>query len=333
MSDLFIPSKMLNHDIYFEKEYASLYLKEGQSLFTYRYEEGQYFLSNLAIKSPINNVCSKVVDQEIYDLETPYGYGGILTNSNDIRFLERAFMRYYERCSEEHIVCEFFRFHPFMKLPHLLKEKLDLYTLDRQVVAIKLDQEREVRWGQYSSNTRNILRKCYKTLSVSFSKNYDNFISLYYDTMKKNDASEFYYFDRTYFDKLFELEKVFLVDVKFEDRIISSGTFFRSGTLAHYHLSANSPEFYKLNGNYILLDFFAQNSAENGSSYLFLGGGRTAEPKDSLLKFKMRFSQKTLDFHLGGLVYDLETYKELNDIWQNLNPLKSPKYFQKYKLK
>lgn len=332
MSEMFIPSDLLKQDIYFEKEYSSLYLKEGQTLFSFRYEDGSSYLYNLAIKSPINNIGSRIIEQDIFDLETPYGYGGFLTNSNDTGFLERAMEQYIARCSEENIVCEFFRFHPFMKLPSKLKDNLEMYTLDRQVVAIKLEQEREVRWRQYSSNARNILRKCYKSLDVSFSKNYDQFISLYYDTMKKNKASEFYYFDRNYFDKLFELENVFLVDVKFDNQIISSGTFFRSGELAHYHLSANAPEFYKLNGNYILLDYFAQNSAENGCSYLFLGGGRTTSPEDSLLKFKMRFNQDTLDFYLGGIVYNLKTYQELNHIWHKLNPMETPKYFQKYRL-
>jgi len=54
-------------DIYYSDEYISLYLKEGEELFTFKYEEGNKFFINKTIKRSIRKIGNIVVNHGFYD--------------------------------------------------------------------------------------------------------------------------------------------------------------------------------------------------------------------------------------------------------------------------
>ena len=318
-------------DIYFDKDYTELYKKDGDSVHTFLYEEGELFFKNTFIKSKIDKVKTVSLSEEHYDASTQYGYGGIQCNSKDEVFLKNAFTAFAEYCKQEKIIANFYRFHPFLDAGHL-KNHIPFFIENSKVVYIDLTLSKEERWKTYSSSTRNILRKCEKNLSFEKMEDIDLFMDLYYKTMKKNEASDFYYFDKDYFQKMMAMNDVNLFAVKYEEKVISSGFFFFSGDYAHYHLSSNDPEFYKMNGNYALLENVAAAGKAQGCKYFLLGGGRTAAEDDSLLKFKMKFTKNTLPFYIGGEVYNKEKYDELNQLWIKENGGINKSYFLKYRL-
>ncbi len=51
----------------------------------------------------------RVESGRLFDLATPYGYGGWLVEGQDVEGLFRAYKRW---CAKAGIVCEFVRFHP-----------------------------------------------------------------------------------------------------------------------------------------------------------------------------------------------------------------------------
>jgi hypothetical protein len=321
----------LANDIYYQDAYAALYADSGSEVFDFVYEQGENRIIFRAIKRRIMNVAGIAIDEELYDLETPYGYGGPITNCYDDTFLTAAFLAYRVECEKQHIVCEFIRFHPFNQmLEH--SNYFDFFCQERQVVIVDLTLDQEARWSKYSKTTRNILRKANKKLSRSCSPDdLDTFLNLYQQTMDKNQAADFYYFDRPYFTQLANIDGVELLSVKLDDEIVSMGFFMQTGELAHYHLSANNSDLLKENGNYALLDFAFERAQQNGCKLMMLGGGRTSAEDDSLFKFKTKFSDQVKPFFIAGIDFLPEKRAWLNQIWLQQHSNDSRKMFQLYR--
>lgn len=323
--------KCLN-DIYYSKEYGELYLSSGAELVRFDYKENDLFFTNVLLKKPINRIGDKVINENWFDAETPYGYGGYCTNISDPKILNSVLIEYREFCEKQGIINEFVRFNPFLENIDIFENYLDFKSSGGNVVYIDTTMNEEERWKSYHTGTRNILRKCALNLKIVENENLDAFQKLYESTMDKNKASEFYYFDRNYFEKLLNTEGVRLFEVSYEDNIISMGFFMFSENFAHYHLSANDYAFAKYNGNYLMLEHIAKIAHERGIQKFLLGGGRTADAGDGLLRFKKKFSKKELPFYIGGKIYNKEVHDLCRNIWQEQNLENQVNYFQKYRI-
>ena len=321
----------LSSDIYYQRAYSALY-EDNCEYFEFLYEEGLHFVKFSALKHRIIDVSGIKLEEELYDLETPYGYGGPLTNSIDKSFLQRAFEAYKKYCQQQKIVCEFIRFHPFNSMAKN-SSLFDMHFAERQVVIVDLDKTTEERRKLYSKTTRNIVKKAEKNLAIEVDKtSLPEFMALYYQTMTKNTANDFFYFKEDYFKQLQNLDGVSLLATKKNDEFASVGFFMCGKELAHYHLSANNNELAKDNGNYLLLDAAFEHAKSYGCRYMMLGGGRTSSPDDSLFKFKAKFSPLILPFYIAGLDFLPEKRMQLNQLWIKQNPDSLvPKLFQLYR--
>lgn len=317
-------------DIYYKREYISLYLKDNEEIFDFRYEEDKFIFYTICIKREISKIGNISCDEKYYDLETVYGYGGAYCNTDDSLFLHKAFESYEQYCIDANIIAEFTRFHPFNKTHEDMKEYYDFIACDRDIVYVGTLLNDGERWNTYSSNTRNILRKCVKELELHQSVNIDSFVEIYETTMKKNNAEEFYYFDKSYFQKLLALDDVKLYDVVYDGKVIASSFFMFSEDFGHYHLSANDENYKKLNANYFILDCLFSIAHKNKKSVFCLGGGRTNAKDDSLLTFKKKFSPLISKFYIAGKIYNKDVYNRYIGIWESQTD-KNIKYFLKYR--
>lgn len=322
----------LLEDIYYSKEYVSLYLKKDEAIFEFKYQENEHIFYNIAIKRPIKKIGNVDINDGYFDLETAYGYGGFYTNSENIKFISRAIKKYVKKCIDEKIIAEFIRFHPFNDFPEKYSDFFDISIYDRDIVLVDLNLSKDERWNSYSSNVRNILRKCEKELTFTKSSNIDMFIELYKKTMNRNNAKDFYYFTKNYFKKLLSNKNVELYEVQKDSRVISSAIFMFGSNFCHYHLSANDYEMKKYNGNYFLLDRMFDVAKRRGKKYFILGGGRSNLKDDSLFKFKQKFSKLTRPFYIAGKIYNKDIYKKYIHIWEEQSQKKDIKYFLKYRL-
>ncbi|WP_405469649.1 peptidoglycan bridge formation glycyltransferase FemA/FemB family protein [Morganella morganii] len=305
----------LSSDIYFSKEYSWLYADKSK-YFEYEFTKGSEFVKFTSIKRRINKIGDISINTELYDLETPYGYGGPITNSCNKDFINDAFINYRKHCKSERIVSEFIRFHPFNTITKY-NTLFDMLHQERTVVIVDLTIPSEDRRKLYSKTTRNIIKKSKSLLEINHRvNNIDDFICLYKKTMDKNIADKFYYFSEDYFLKLQSIKNIELLEIKYQEEPISMGFFMYGPELSHYHLSANNSQYQKENGNYLLLDSAFESAKEKGCKYMLLGGGRTSSPNDSLLAFKSKFSPLTLPFYIGGLDYLPDEKKNLNEIWE-----------------
>jgi hypothetical protein len=318
----------LVNDIYYDNDYISLYLKDDEELFNFEYRENDNLFINKTIKRPIKKIGNIEVNDDFYDLETAYGYGGFYTNCDDKLFVQNAMTEYEKKCKNERIIAEFIRFHPFNKFPILNADVLDFNIYDRDVVVKDLSTD---IFASYTAKIRNGVKRADEKIIFRESENIDKFIELYNETMLKNDAGDFYFFEEDYYKNLINLENVKLYEIIFENEIIAMGFFMLSGNIGHYHLSANTPLSYKLNSNYALLHNIFEISKELGIQYFMLGGGTTSNEDDPLLKFKKKFSKDTKPFYISGKIYNKELYNKYNNLWKEQSK-EDIKYFLKYRL-
>ena len=234
-----------------------------------------------------------------------------------IKEFEYEFEKY---CKENRIVSEFIRFHPIVGNANDFK---DMYHVSyiRNTVGTNLADFVDPFQSEFSKSCRKNIRRALKAgVSYRITKNpsnLDNFKKIYYSTMDRNKADDFYYFDDDYFQQCLKLlrEHLLLVEAVYEDQIIAAGLYFVYDKTIHIHLSGTLSEFLHLSPAYILRYAVTDWGKENGYQLIHHGGGRSNSPNDNLYLFKKRFGQNTeFKFHIGKKVWNEEIYKELCNI-------------------
>jgi UDP-N-acetylbacillosamine alanyltransferase len=319
------------NDVYFSNSYASLYCNKDKTLFSFKYSERGNTFENLALKRPILKILNFSIEDGYFDLETPYGYGGYRLNTKNEIFIKKALFAYEEKCLDEKIISEFSRYHPLNTSHVLLSDWLNFKRHDRNVIIVDLRLTKDERWATYRSNLRNTLRRCESVLRIEETTDIDSFLSLYYETMYRNQADQYYFFDKVYFQNLIKLENVRLFNVYSGSNLVSCGIFLFSDIMASYHLSANNKDFLSMSGNYYLLDQLFDIAKSQNCKFFLLGGGRSMDESDSLYLFKKKFSNNIYPFVISGKVFNQNKFEEYNDLWKS-NTNKSINFFLKYRL-
>lgn len=318
------------HDIYFLPEYGFLNEQiEGGKVQVYDFACDYGHIRSVFIKRPVPVLLE---GEQFYDAITPYGYGGPLVMEAEDRgkLLEAYRESYISYCRENRIVDEFVRFHP------LAENALDFGNLyetifNRHTVAVDLMDDDYSR-TQFTPDCRNMIRKAAKKgVRVEIDEeclHLEDFIRLYYGTMDKNGASDYYYFEKSYFDGLRAIEgcSLILINAYVEERMISSAMFMLCGSSMHYHLSSTDRSYYSYASNNAILSSAVEYGREHGLGWLHLGGGLSSDEKDSLFKFKRSFGrmEKNLkDFYIGKAVFLPDIYSQLCLSVQNPGSMQS----------
>jgi len=138
------------------------------------------------------------------------------------------------------------------------------------------------------------------------------FAHLYRETMARNGAAAYYYFDQSDFERLHAAlpGKVHLLVTRVGDAVAAAGLFTECDGIVQAHLVGTSSTFRSLSPFKILLDDARSWARERGNSVLHLGGGRGGR-QDTLLMFKGEFSSRRHVFHVGSWVLDRDAYRGL----------------------
>lgn len=309
------------HDIYFLPAYGILneHIEGGKArTFDYTCEYGH--VRSVFICRTIPFLLN---GEQYYDAITPYGYGGpVVIETTDREKLAASYADAYRAyCRENRIVDEFVRFHP------LAENALDFNSLyetiyNRHTIAVDLTDE-EYSKTQFTPNCRNMIRKAAKKgVEIEVDETCSRmaeFVPLYFATMDKNHASDYYYFESDYYDQLQSIDgcRLILINALLEGKLIGSAMFLLCGDYMHYHLSSTDPEYYSYAANNAILARAAEYGHAHGKKWLHLGGGVSASEKDSLFNFKHNFGrmEKNLkDFYIGKAVFLPAEYSKLCEI-------------------
>lgn len=250
-------------------------------------------------------------DDRYFDLSTPYGYGGWVTEGDTTQLFKD-----YERwCLRNNIVSEFVRFHPMLGNHKNLTNHYDVIPLG-ETVAMDLTTP-EIIWENISSKNRNMIRKAIKNdvkvYNGRFPEIYKTFKTVYDSTMDKDEADPYYYFEEKFYksvlEDLPEHAQVFYA-VK-DERVIAAAIMLSCNGYMNYHLSGSLRELSHLAPGNLLLYKAALWGSMHGMRTLYLGGG-VGSGEDNLFKFKRAFYKGDLQrFYIGRKVFDPDVYQEL----------------------
>jgi lipid II:glycine glycyltransferase (peptidoglycan interpeptide bridge formation enzyme) len=311
-------------DIYYTEEYVKLYEDKNKYALCYVCLEGDFILLMPFIKENI--------DGYFFDFETPYGYGGPITNCVDTVWIQAALSEMKDFFIQEHCVAGLIRFHPLFANANFFKDTAPI-LFERQTVFVDLSVSLDDIWAvQISSKNRNTIRKAEKTGLVfiaDFKFEYiEAFVQLYNATMNKVLAEPFYYFTKEYFSEFAKnmQNNSFLGIVKKDNHILAAAIFIFNLNYGHYHLSGSDRQFSRYSPNNFLLWNAIRMLQTRGIKKFHLGGGTDAQADNSLFIFKKSFSDNRTDYYIGKMIYNEVAYKELCCDWEQKNPGKIELY-------
>ncbi len=331
--------KTESKDIYFTPEYFEIYERNGEGMAQlFLFENGNDFIYYPFLLRDLPKTAYTAEAQrkygDLYDITTPYGYGGPISNTKDevkkkqlYRQFEESFNSY---CCQNNIISEFVRFHPF------IRNEVDYQdiesTLNRHTIYVDLSVDLDEIWANYDNKNRNRLRKAmankYFSMVHRSPSELENFLNLYYKTMDKKNAFEYYYFQRDFFENQVELlgDHLELIEVMMDDKVILSCFFMHYGDFIHYHLLGSDEEYLQYSPNNSLIHYVVEWAKSKGKKVLHLGGGYAGDT-DTLYRFKKRFNKYgDLPFYIGKRIRNEEIYQELVK-----NLLVSENYFPLYR--
>ncbi|MFD2613963.1 lipid II:glycine glycyltransferase FemX [Paenibacillus gansuensis] len=315
-------SKVNGADIYFTPEYGRLAENNGEGtsrLFVYR--EGDAVVCYPFLMRSLRELGLASIRQEgreLFDIISPYGYGGPIANVEHTGETEPFFGRFAEVfeafCGENGIIAEFVRFHPLLNnyrnYPSVKPEYI------RNTVHIDLTGPGTDVLDSLTAGCRNRVRYAQKhgvTVTREQPPGLDVFLNLYYATMDKNKANAYYYFSEGYFSNMLDFlrESADLFVTRLGGHVIASTFFLRYGDYVSYHLTGSDKEYLKYAPYNLLLTEAANWYKAQGCKYLHLGGGYTGN--DELFRFKSTFNkmQPPLDFYIGRKIHCPVTYERI----------------------
>lgn len=326
-----------NYDVYYLSGYVKAFQLHGDGepqLFYF--DNGNTKAINVVMKRDIamdRHFIGKIQENEYFDLSSPYGYGGFLVDGSDIDELNEEYTNY---CRCNNIISEFVRFHP------LLKNWIGLDAIYQSVrlgETVCLDTEsRNVIWSNISGFCKNRIRKAKKSGLKAYwcrdEKIIDTFIEIYNSTMDRDNADQYYYFNKDFYLSILNDLKYqamfFYTELNGEIAAISI-FMFCNGSM-HYHFSASREEYRKLSPTNLLLYEAALWACENGFTRMHLGGG-VGSKHDSLYVFKKTFNKgQDTEFHIGKKIFNREFYKKLAEIrMQSGNYNEETSFFPEYR--
>lgn len=309
-------------DIYFKPEFLLMCSKEKSEPLMYFYEEGNNFWCYSFLKNQIDNNLIHCENDSFYDIETPYGYGGPLSNSNEPKFLKNAQHNFFEWCNTNNIVAEFVRFHPIIKNQKYYNN-LDSVELNRLTISYSF-QDRESINVNYDSKTRNMIKNFKKNnlnciVTKSFHR-YCQFVDLYKKIIADKDTSKFYLFGDKYFSLLYDVlcKNGWLICIENEsDEFIGGSIFLQGKQFSHYHLSATERTREYSGINNVILDLAINKAKESNLKSIHLGGGNSSSPNDTLFKFKEKMGNTKNEFYIGRKIYNKNIYQLIKKNWEN----------------
>lgn len=305
-------------DIYFEPKFGEINkeIEGGEPLHIVVETEDGKIESNV-IKREIP---TQIAGETYYDLITPYGYGGpvITEQADSSEKLIASYEAYMENfVQKENIVSEFIRFHPIVKNDEGFEDIYEISAI-RPVVQTKIHGD-DTFQKEFSKSTRKTVRRSLREEGVSYQvthapKNIESFKKIYYDTMDRVDASDFYFFDDEYFDALQASfnDNILLIEIFFEDQVVAAGLYFIYDGIMHAHLSGTDSEYLKYSPAYLTKFAAVEWGDAHGAKLLYSGGGTTNAKDDGLYRFKKRFSSTPdLTFKTGKKIWQPQVYQAL----------------------
>lgn len=248
---------------------------------------------------------------DFYDLRSAFEFGGFWheaekspPSAQALEKFDRAFEQY---CSDNHIVCEFIRFHPY--LPYV-SETESSYELSKQAenITIALSQTYDQIFAEYRTSKQKQIRQGQrKGLRISTSNDYDTFVKMYHENLDRLDADQFYYFPTSFFKAVCEFLEIKLIHDA-DGELCAAHCYLRDGDIFHAFLCHARQEKLNLRPNDYAYDAVISDLVDSPYRHFHFGGGAP-----SLSAYKMQFSPKTIPYVTGRKIFMPDVYRTLTN--------------------
>jgi len=324
-------------DIHYRPEYCGLFKDMGEArLFIYREGTASVIYPFLLRKVNLIPALEGRLKQDLYDITTPYGYGGPLATPAIEESVWGNFCRCFtDYCKENDIITEFVRFHPLLGNHRFLGRQLTIERVS-SVVFVDLKKSDEEIWSGYERNNRKNIKKAYREgLEVILEEkpsHFTDFISIYHHTLLRNQAGKFYFFPKIFYDCIHkELKGNFLYAHTLKcGKLISTELLLYNKTYIHSFLGGTLEEYSEYRPNNILKHEIIKWAKSKGIKYFLLGGGYCEG--DGIFRYKRSFARDgVLDFYIGKKIYNHEAVNMLEEMMVAQKPGESENYFPSYR--
>lgn len=307
------------HDVYYLPGYAKAFEEhgDGKAVLIY-FENGTTRAVNVVMKRDLSEnalFAGKIKKGELFDIATPYGYGGFLTEGGDAGALKEE---YEEFCRRQRIVSEFVRFHPMLKNWTGLEK---IYDTARLGSTVYMDTgSAETIWKNIANKKRTRIRKAEREgVRVYWCRApqiIEPFMEIYNATMDRDHAEDYYYFGKRFYESVMDdlKDHAMWFYAVTGGEIAAMAVFLFCNGRMHYHLSASDSRFRKIASINVLIYEAALWACKNGYKTLHMGGGVGAKP-DDLYQFKKGFNRgEDAEFRVGRKIFDEAAYNRLIDL-------------------
>lgn len=295
------------------------------------YKEDQGFIALPIVVRPIEG-------SMYYDFTSVYGYAGPITNISNLdkEVLEDFKTSFESYCNTEQIVCGFSRLNPLIdQQKEIMSQIGDIIDLNKTVfidLSLAVEEQRKIFRKSLKSELNQLRRKEYVVYEAITKEDIDAFIAIYYETMDRVEAGDYYYFSKEYFYNFLNNDDFDskLLLIKKEDEIAAGAIFTFTGDIVQYHLAGTKDAYIKDTPMKLVLDEARILSTSLGFKYLHLGGGVGGHDDDSLFRFKSGFSKEFAQFSIWRRIFNQDVYDELVEVKGLKNSDSS--YFPLYRL-
>jgi len=329
-------NKSPDKDIFFSVDYLSLLEKHMKCpCFLFFYGNSDKYILCPFFKREINNLISHSFKEEVYDIISPWYYGGYIfygdvTKKDFFNFISQ----FEEYCKKENIISNFTRLHPYLINK---KEMISKNYLTKIGECVYVDLTKSLDYifkNNFDKHCRNAIRKSEKvgvTIHINKKEHLKIFHKIYLHAMKAKNADKFYFFS---YETLSEIrskmkDKFLLITLENNGKIVGGSIFLFDFGKMYYFLSMRDPKHDNVNASNRIIYEAIKISKKKNLSLLDLGGG----PKN-LLKFKKSFSDKVKELHGYKKIYDKKKYRKIcKMIGLNITKLKfeNASFFPEYK--
>ena len=274
---------------------------------------------------------------KFYDITGAYGYNGPIGKVSEPDFVKYFNVSLKNYLQQSNVVTEFIRYCPIIdnRIFHTYTNQIDV--LDN--VYIDLSKGIEEIWNNsFEYRVRKTIKKAYEyPLSTQIINGYEinnesliKMYNIYIDTMQKNLADDYYFFDINFFSRLVEkLEKNILLIITYFDMLpISTELILIGPKIAYGFLGGTLKEYYQYKANtyqrWELIKYLFNKGIEKYS----LGG--SISRNDNIYKFKKSFAKNCSNpFYIGTYVHQLDIYEIIQSQWKEKYPDAAKKYANK----
>ena len=322
-----------DYDVFYLSGYSKSFMREapknGMPILLL-YEDGEDRAINVVLKRDValdEKLKGKVEEGHYFDLITPYGYGGFYGNVSDWEKLNQAYTAY---CMENNYVCEFVRFELFTEYHAHYDGEVETRTHN---VVRSLEMPLDEMWMDFKQKVRKNVKKAnsfnLSCIIENTGEYLEDFLRIYYSTMRRTDAEDEYYFSKRFYEDVNEMkDNVMYFHAVYEGKIVSTELVIYGAENCYSYLGGTDRNFFDVRPNDYLKYEIIKWAKEKGLRNFVLGGGYGAD--DGIFQYKLALAPHgEYEFYIGRKIFDNDAYEALVSLRadEDLNE----KYFPLYR--